>query len=99
MDSRSDTIVMRQEIDGLQVRYNTGEAGDRWTPGQTFTAGLLFAFHGAGSSGLQAGSLQRFTFPETRDTWGPAEEFTISLPFALRNGSNSRNRVTSLCLL
>ena len=73
-------------------------AGDRWAPGQTFTVGLLSAFHGAGSSGLQAGYLLLFTFPETRDRWAPVEEFTISLLFALQNRSNNRNRVSDQSL-
>ena len=53
---------------------------------------------GAGSSGLQAGYLQLFTFPETRDRWAPVEEFTISLLFALQNGSNNRSRVSNQSL-
>ena len=34
------------------------EAGRRRAPGRTFTTGLLFIFHGAGKSGLQARHLQ-----------------------------------------
>ena len=65
------------------------ELGDRWAPGQTFTTGLLFAFHGAFRSGLHAGHLQQLAFLETRDRWAPVKAFTISLLFALQNGSNT----------
>ena len=59
------------------------ELGDRWTPGQTFTTGLLFAFHGAFRSGLHAGHLQQLAFLETRDRWAPVKTFISSLLFAL----------------
>ena len=48
-----------------------------------FTTGLLFAFHGPQSSGLQAGYLELLTFPETRDRWVPVKAFTNRFLFAL----------------
>ena len=59
------------------------ELGERWAPGQTFTTGLLFAFHGAFRSGLHAGHLQQLAILETRDRWAPVKTFISSLLFAL----------------
>ena len=67
------------------------ELGDRWAPGQTFTTGLLFAFHEPQRSRLQAGCLQLLALPETSN-------FTISLLFSLQNESNNRNKVNSQSL-
>ena len=44
---------------------------------------LLFIFHGARRSRLQAGYLQQLAFLETTDSWAPGKAFTISLLFAL----------------
>ena len=77
-------MILRQEIDGLQVRY------------LQLASCLHFMRHE--EVGLWAGYLQLLAFPETSNRRAPVEKFTINLLFALQNGSNNRNRINNQCL-